>query len=363
MKRSLRLAALLLAALTVAPSGGAALELEQGRIRLVLHEGIGRFSLYYRSNDGENPYVPLFVDRDPRTSGLSVLVGNKILRLGEGGGFREQTEQTAEGATFTWQSGQLSVTEAFRLSASQPDAVTIEISVTNLSGSALNVGLRLCLDTYLGEDQVGHFRTDRQSEINREATLLPADGASYWASPGPAADGQAGLFCLTSGPRVTVPDRVVFANWKRLSEAPWPYETSQTRNFSLVPYSINDSAVCQYYDPALLPAKATRKIVVVLGHMSGLTAALAGPAAPVAAAPAAPASAPVPAAPAAPAPATAEATAAPAEPRTLQEEIALLDSLLARLRQALSASGADLEQEVRLIQETLSGIKSRSTKY
>jgi hypothetical protein len=352
MKGFIRLAALLLALGTVVPSGLNALEVEQGGIRLVLHEGIGRFSLYYRDNPPDSAFVPLFVDQDPRTSSLSLLLGNKIIRLGDGGDFREQAEKTVQGARFTWRSNQLGVTQEFRLPASRPDVVVMEVSVTNLTAAALDVGLRLCLDTYLGETQLAHFRTDAQAEITRELTLLPTDGVRYWSSAAPqrpVAGGQAGLFCLISGAEATVPDRVVFANWKRLSEASWTYETSQTRNFNLVPYSINDSAVCHYYDPAALPPKATRQIVLVLGNLTGLAAASAASATGAATAPSA-----------------AEPALAPPS-QTLQGELEVLDSLLRRLAEYLApgstVSFENLEQDVRLMRETLSGIKNRSARY
>jgi hypothetical protein len=346
MKHLVKLAALLFVAGTLVPSGLPALEVEQGRIRLVLHEGIGRFSLYFRNDRPEAPnsaYTPLFVDQDPRTSGLSVVVGNKIFRLGDGGEFRERAEKTDQGARFTWQSNQISVIQEFQLPVTRPDEVVMKISVTNLTAGTLSVGVRLCLDTYLGESKLAHFRTDSQMEINGERTLLPADGLRYWVSAAP--EGQAGreeaptgLFSLISGAEVTVPDRVVFANWKRLSEAPWVYETSPSRNFNLVPYSINDSAVCQYYDPLPLPAKATREIVLVLGNLTGLSTA--GAAAVVATQP-----------------------PGPTEPQTLQEELKLLDSLLQKLAGYLAPGATVRDEDIRLMRETLSGIKNRSARY
>ena len=39
-------------------------------------------------------------------------------------------------------------------------------------------------------------------------------------------------------------------------------------NFNLMPYSINDSAVCMYYEPIPLPAQGSREIVLVLANAS-----------------------------------------------------------------------------------------------
>jgi hypothetical protein len=55
-----------------------------------------------------------------------------------------------------------------------------------------------------------------------------------------------------SAPQGKSPDSVHFANWKRLNEAPWKSSYSENRNFNYPPYSIGDSAVCYYYDPVPL---------------------------------------------------------------------------------------------------------------
>jgi len=54
------------------------LEVSEGRLKLVLHQGMGRFSLYL---DG----MALFVDQDPRTSGLSLLLDDRVYKLGDSG--------------------------------------------------------------------------------------------------------------------------------------------------------------------------------------------------------------------------------------------------------------------------------------
>jgi hypothetical protein len=74
---------ILLLSLALAPL--AAVEIDSGKVRLILYEGIGRFSLYTRSPAME--YIPLFVDQDPRTSGISLVVNDKIYKLGDSAEF------------------------------------------------------------------------------------------------------------------------------------------------------------------------------------------------------------------------------------------------------------------------------------
>jgi hypothetical protein len=67
-----------------------------------------------------------------------------------------------------------------------------------------------------------------------------------------------------SGDGITVPDLIHFANWKRLNDTAWKTPFYNGRNFNLLPYSIDDSAVCYYYEPAAIDTRKSRAITLVL---------------------------------------------------------------------------------------------------
>ena len=258
--------------LLVGVCAASSLELSRGRMKLVLHEEIGRFSLYYLEDVRNKTYLPLFVDDDPRTSVMSVVVGNKIYRIGESYDFKGKAETTSKGARFVWTSSQLEIVQEFIPITSQAstleDGIVLRVSLENISGQDLTVGVRVLLDTYLGEDKYVHFRTDSAESMSREITVPKSAMIKYWISPRPDAEAKSGFQCLTSGQDITIPDRIVFANWKRLNENSWAYETSASRNFNNPPYSFNDSAVAHFYDPQKLAKGAKRQIVMILGHSS-----------------------------------------------------------------------------------------------
>ena len=347
--------------LLAASSGGVcALEVESGRVRLVLHEGSGRYSLYIRSVDEEPRYVPLFVDQDPRTSWLSVVVDGRIHRLGEGGEFRETAvSRTPQGARFQWESRTLRITQEFTFvapaGALSATGVRIQLILTNLGASAVSVGVRDCLDTYLGEDQAAHFRTQPGGDVTAESTVTRERMVAWWVSAGKGGEGVA---CqrLTSGAGVTPPDRIVFANWKRLNQVSWSYDTSIGRSFNLLPYSINDSAVCHYYEPLAVAPGESRSIVSILGNYSpaGYVAAESSvQPAPTAAAPTAAAAAP--SFPGEGSPGTGLAD--------IRSALQRLNDLLREIDGKLSSGQPLTDEDVRLIQQALSGIKSRSEPY
>jgi hypothetical protein len=225
--------------------------------------------------------------------------------------------------------------------------------------------MRICLDTYLGEDNLSHFRSDRHPEIRNELTVGGSEMIRYWLSPSGAPPHDTGLVCVTSGSDVTAPDKIVFANWKRLSDASWDYRTSSKRNFNLMPYSINDSAVCMYYDPTDIPAMGSREIVVVLGNL------------PIADYADQPRSAAADAAQVAPADVSEQLdrTAAPidrlqelldtlsTESTSVDRDLSELDSFIDIVDERLAAGDRISEEELRLMEEILSVIKDKSEGY
>jgi hypothetical protein len=343
-----------------------ALEIDQGRVRLVLHEGIGRFSLYARSGYTQDTEIPLFVDQDPRTSGISLVVNDKIYKLGDAPDFHEKIEKaTISGIPrFEWESRTLKVVQEFSLVSSptstEAEGVRMSIQITNLSRSKLSVGLRMCFDTYLGEESLSHFRSDRHQDIRNELTVSSADMIRYWLSPSSKSPQEIGLMCITSGADITSPDKIVFANWKRLSDSSWDYKTSSNRNFNLMPYSINDSAVCMYYDPVAITAQGSREIVLVLAN---LTLSDYGLERQVAASAPTPSEPPVDSLQALGDRVRADVGAGEDDTAAIQRELDNLNALLEEIERRLSSEEDISDQDFRLMEEILSAIKDKTERY
>ena len=384
--------ALLLAAAVGAllPGAAGALDLAGGRLKLTLYEGIGRFSLSCLTKDQGGTALPLLAPQDPRTTTLSIVVGNKVYRMGESAGFSEKAEKIAGGGRFTWKSSFLQVTETFTFIASAgstaTDGVRIDVGLKNLSERDANIGVRFLFDTYLGESSQVHFRTDTLQQLTHELTLTPADKALYWVSPLAGDAEDMGLQVMVGAPGVTVPDRVVFANWKRLSDASWGYDTSASRNFSLLPYSVNDSAVSQYYDPRPVAKGAETTVTLALGKFNrsgfGLGAPAAGEAPeaageePEASEPAEPAAASVPSAQVAPPAAVTPSTSSAPRPQPsgaavappsldaqkLRADISAINGVLSKIDAALS-SGTLSDDELAQLESILKELGSGAARY
>ncbi|OHD73501.1 MAG: hypothetical protein A2V99_15650 [Spirochaetes bacterium RBG_16_67_19] len=341
------------------------LEVSEGRLKLVLHAGIGRFSLYL---DG----IALFVDQDPRTSGMSLLLDNRVYKLGDSGEFKESSEALPGGARFTWTSKRLTVTQTFSFQGGE--AVAVSVTIRNNTDREVAAGLRFLLDTYLGEAGFPHFRTERDKEINGELSFTGAEVPAWWlsrSSRASRAPENPGLLVPLRGEGITTPDRLILANWKRLAEASWLYETAPGRTFSELPYSINDSAACLYFGPAPIAAGASRTYLLALSGgkepaPAGSAAAAPAPAAPATAAPespvAAPGAPPVPGTLPVP-PAAGQTTEPSARKLGIEGDLRVLDDLLQKLAQKMDSRTVLSEEERQLMEQIIADIKKRLESY
>lgn len=228
-----------------------ALTISNDNLELRLFEQNGRFSLYAIQSDGTKK--SLLVQDDPRTTILTVLAENKIYRMGDSFEFRQQVAGQGNSASFTWRSASLTVTESFTL---QGASLSINVKIENISERDIRIGVRYLFDTYLGE-KGRHFTADG----------LPVETETdyVWATPyeiisSNQTDMQ--LVIETTDTGITEPDRIVLANWKRLNDAAWSFEANQSRDFNLLPYSINDSAVALYYEPQVVGSGTSRSVTL-----------------------------------------------------------------------------------------------------
>ncbi|MCL1815392.1 MAG: hypothetical protein FWG27_06205 [Treponema sp.] len=239
----------------------AAAEYVDGRIRLVLHESTGRFSLYYMADMAREEYLPFFMDKDPRTSFLSLMINNRSYKMGESSAFRTRIGGTPANPVLIFESAFLTVTQEFSFvktgSSSLTNGIEITITVFNRGEQPVEAGIRFLIDTTLGEKNDSHFITDER-EISGETIINSSSMDRYWVS------GNSQLALMGSVDNLVRPDFIHFANWKRLNDAPWKIPYVAGRNFNLLPYSIDDSAVAYYYEPAPIPRGSSRTVSFLL---------------------------------------------------------------------------------------------------
>ena len=91
------------------------------------------------------------------------------------------------------------------------------------------------------------FVTEKQT-ISAETLIDSSSGERFWMSRGEIVS-LMGSFANPMDSNAKTPDFLHFANWKRLDDTPWKLKFTEGRSFNYFPYSVNDSAVCYFYEP------------------------------------------------------------------------------------------------------------------
>ena len=239
-------------------------EFQNGRIRLVINEDTGRFSLFYLVDLDSDNFEPLLFDQDPRTSFLSVQINDRAFRLGEASAFRVRLGGTTDEPEIIFDSPGIMVMQKFTFIAAGntpwANGVSVAVYVTNKGDRPVEAGIRMVFDTFLGEDSgTGpSFNTDLRP-LTTETLLTSASPDSWWISR----NSRYGLMGTLNSIYVLAPDSVHFANWKRFYDTHWNLPFSP-RNFSNPPNSFNDAAVSYIFNAATVAPKSFRVVEVLL---------------------------------------------------------------------------------------------------
>jgi len=230
-------------------------ESKDGYIRLSIDKNTGGFSIFFLTDESSMTYEPLFNHRDPSATFLAVNVNGKIYRFGESRVFSSKTELVNGNPAVIYESEFLLVKKIFSPVITTDSLVTNGIKITviveNKSILPLSVGLRMLIDTNLGEGKGKIPFITENLKITGEKILNFNSGENYWVSRGSNVSVM-GSIINPSNEISKEPDFLHFANWKRLNDAPWKVTYYEGRSFNLSPYSIGDSAVCYYYEPDIL---------------------------------------------------------------------------------------------------------------
>jgi len=241
-------------------------EITDGFFRLILNERNGNFSIYFLFDPGASRYESLFNSSIPSASFLAVSVDGRIYRLGESRTFRTSYESLEGNPALVFESRSLKISEIFSpvktANSSVANGVRITINVENKGIQRSTVGLRLLIDTHLGEGRGKVPFITNSQVITNETLIQGTSGERFWLSRGDRVSLMGSILSPLNDSRP--PDFVHIANWKRLNDVPWKLRYFEGRSFNNIPYSIGDSAVCYYYEPAVLESGRSFSYTVFL---------------------------------------------------------------------------------------------------
>jgi len=240
---------------------------DDGYIRLVLNENKGCFSLFYLTDPKTMHYEPLLNANNSFANFISVIVDGKVYELGGSGEFTVKVERIKNDAALVFESPFLKVTQIFTpvktFNSQAANGVMITINVQNTGTQRSFVGLRMLLDTELGEGRKGVPIFTNSQIVKSELLIEGNSKEKYWVTRGKKASLMGSIANPVEG-NWRGPDAVHIANWKRLRDAPWRLPYSKGRSFNFLPFSVGDSAICYYFGPEMLDRNKVLTFAVFL---------------------------------------------------------------------------------------------------
>jgi hypothetical protein len=151
------------------------------------------------------------------------------------------------------------------------DTMRVTYVVENKDTASHQVGVRVMLDTMLGDNDGAPFRVG-EAAITEDARFEGGELPDFWQAfdslqaPSVTAQGVLGQ------ESVTRPDRVVMSNWGSLADAPWDAEVQPGRDFTRTGEFELDSALALYWDDRPLGPGESRAYVTEYG-LGGISVA------------------------------------------------------------------------------------------
>ena len=131
------------------------------------------------------------------------------------------------------------------------DTAQIKYRLINNSNEEKEVGLRVMLDTMLGQNDGAPFRLADKA-VTTDNLYLQEELPSFWQAfdsiTNPTVTSQ-GTF---KGPGVTAPDKVYFADWGSLADGDWNFDFNPGQEFVRKGEYEIDSAIAMMWEPRLL---------------------------------------------------------------------------------------------------------------
>lgn len=229
---------------------GYSLDMKSGPLMLSLDERSGILKLYHVSDD-QKTKISLLYEQDTRTSYVLIASGNRLLKLNDN--FSSKIEQQENSIKITYTSDIVIV--VLEITPINPGGFTFSYTAFNNTKQDTGIGCRILLDSHLGEKSSSHFSSNSNTQIQTE-TLFAQPNLPFWIES--SNDKKIGFRLFIPTIKSLQPDAVLLANWKRINDAVWQPEFQQNRNFTLAPYSINDSAIALFWNAQMVKPSEKR---------------------------------------------------------------------------------------------------------
>lgn len=217
-------------------------DFKMGNLRVKIRPNKGTFNILAKNEKGS--YIPLLsTANEYMTSSFYLKAGKNILKLNENAAVETAARKTNDGVQIKYSINRVAdviVDFAFLKSDEQYDFDMLKITTTvvNIGSRDWDCGVKLVLDTVLGESSKNHFFDSNNKPVKNELCLRDLKDSKWFVSK----NSSAALQLIFDGKDVTPPSLVALANYATLDNATWEPDMLSYRTFDTV-LSYSNSAV------------------------------------------------------------------------------------------------------------------------
>jgi len=218
---------------------------------------------------GDEKMNLLFYDEPPASYAVISVNDDLFIFGGERGSFAERPIELGDTISAEWENELIRAVQTIRFvrrkETDEEDGVLFTFSVMNKTAEPAVIGIRQLFDTLLGEHNRFHFTIEGGRNIEFETAFEGEGVPAFWISPDDTDNPTVSLRGVLRGELVTVPSRVVFANYKSLRDNLLDYRIGRRNRFDNLPYSKKDSAVALYYEGGAIAPGEEAVFTTILG--------------------------------------------------------------------------------------------------
>lgn len=217
--------------------------LENGNIKIVLHEYSGSISLYSKSKK-TGKFISLIDNTNYSVnSGFYLKIDDVFRKLERSYGVDISIGYIANGISVSYNIKKQALVEVYFTTFTSnlntvADCIKVDVAVKNLTGERHNYAVKAVFDTLLGEASGNHFFTARINPLNTEQIFESMNSQKYVATT----NGYDTVGFLFYGNNMSNPEYVAVANRNTLLKKEWIPNISQDKVFDSID-TFNNSAM------------------------------------------------------------------------------------------------------------------------
>lgn len=233
------------------------LEIENTYIKASVDDASARFSLETLQGDPDVPgddNQDLLYKKVPPTSLTTLYINDEPFIFGSAQGYFITRPEVRNNKIVTeWSVKGVVIVQEITLeknpSTGREDAMRILYKIKNENRRKTEVGLRLLLDTSVGDKKAASFQVPGSGYISTETQFYRRDMPAFWYAFDDNDNPQLRTQAVLSGSGITTPDKLVFASWSRLFDNLWDIGIDASKDMRKSGTGYYDGAVAQYYEP------------------------------------------------------------------------------------------------------------------